>query len=179
MKHISSCVAGAAAVVLALALPCTAMAASTGGSSGGTSTPVCQSGFVYDPQTKSCIKADSGLLDDERLLEAGRKLADLGRYDEALGALTAVKDPNNSMVLTMIGYATRQLGDMDSGLAYYQQALAIDPQNADAREYLGEAYAESGRIDLARAELAKVEAICGTACEQYEDLAEAIELHAD
>ena len=177
MSKASSVLAGAGLAALVLAFSGTADAASSGGS-GGTSTPVCQSGFVYDPATKSCIKVDSELLDDERLLEEGRMLAGLGRYNEALGALTAVKDPNNSMVLTMIGYATRKLGDVDSGLAYYQQALTIDPNNADAREYLGEAYAESGRLDLARAELAKVEAICGTECEQYEDLAEAIELYA-
>jgi tetratricopeptide (TPR) repeat protein len=74
----------------------------------------------------------------------------------------------------MIGYSKRKLGNFDEGVAYYQQALAIDPNNADTREYLGEAYVETGRMDLAKAELASVQTICGTECEQYEDLAAAI-----
>jgi tetratricopeptide (TPR) repeat protein len=83
------------------------------------------------------------------------------------------------MVLTMIGYAKRKSGSFDEGMAYYQRALAIDPKNANTREYLGEAYVEKGRMDLAKAELAKVEALCGTECEQYQDLAKAIAGQSD
>jgi len=85
-----------------------------------------------------------------------------------------VRNPD-SMTLTMIGYATRKLGSYDEGLAYYEKALVLDPNNVNTHEYLGEAYAEKGKFDLARIELAKVEAACGTACEQYVDLANAIE----
>ena len=46
------------------------------------------------------------------------------------------------------------------------------------REYLGEAYVTQGKLDLAKAELAEIEKRCGTTCEPYEDLAEAIE-HAE
>jgi tetratricopeptide (TPR) repeat protein len=85
-----------------------------------------------------------------------------------------VQNQNDSKVLTMIGYAKRKLGSVDEGMAYYQRALAIDPNNADTREYLGEAYVQTGRMDLAKAELANVQALCGTECEQYQDLAAAI-----
>ena len=46
--------------------------------------------------------------------------------------------------------------------------------NINTHEYLGEAYAEKGKLDLAKAELVKVSAVCGTTCEQYQDLAKAI-----
>ena len=78
------------------------------------------------------------------------------------------------MTLTMIGYATRKLGNYDEGLAYYAKALALDPANVNTHEYLGEAYAEKGKLDLAKAELIKVAAVCGTTCEQYQDLSKAI-----
>ena len=52
--------------------------------------------------------------------------------------------------------------------------LAINPNNANTREYLGEAWLTKGRTDLAEAELVKIAAITGTASEQYEDLARAI-----
>ena len=75
------------------------------------------------------------------------------------------------MVLTMIGYSTRKLGDTEGGIAIYQQALAIDPNNVNTHEYLGEGYLVAGRVDLAKAELVTVQKLCGdTTCEQYQDL---------
>jgi len=178
MANVSSLLARASLVALALSIAgavSPAFANSSGGSgSSGGSTPSCKPGYVYDANTKTCVKASSGLLDDEQLYQQGRALALDGHYEKALGALAAVQNQNDSRVLTMIGYAKRKLGNFDEGVAYYQQALAIDPGNADTREYLGEAYVETGRMDLAKAELANVEALCGTECEQYQDLAAAI-----
>ena len=78
------------------------------------------------------------------------------------------------MVLTMIGYSKRKQGNWEEGVAYYRQALAINPNNANTREYLGEAWLTKGRADLAKAELIKIAAITGKESEQYEDLAKAI-----
>ena len=180
MAKVSSFLARAGLVALALSIAGAvgpAFAASGGSSSGGSSgasTPSCPTGYVYDSNKKACVKASSGLFDDKQLYAQGRALALAGRYAEALDALTAVRNQNDSMVLTMIGYAKRKSGSFDEGMAYYQRALAIDPKNVNTREYLGEAYAEKGRMDLAKAELVKVEALCGTECEQYQDLAKAI-----
>ena len=78
------------------------------------------------------------------------------------------------MVLTMIGYSKRKQGNWDEGVGYYHQALAINPNNVNTREYLGEAWLTKGRVDFAKAELIKIGAIAGTDSEQYEDLAKAI-----
>jgi tetratricopeptide (TPR) repeat protein len=151
-----------------------AFAASGGGSSGGgSSTPSCPKGEVWNSHQGKCAKSTSSL-DDKQLYTQGRDLALAGRYAEALTALEAVKNQNDAMVLTMIGYSKRKLGNTDEGLAFYQRALAIDPNNVNTHEYLGEAYAEKGKLDLAKAELVKVAAVCGTTCEQYQDLAKAI-----
>ena len=151
-----------------------AFAASGGGSSGsGAGTPGCPSGEVWNSHKGKCAKNTSSL-DDKQLYTQGRDLALAGRYAEALTALEAVKNQNDAMVLTMIGYSKRKLGNYDEGVALYQQALAIDPNNVNTHEYLGEAYAEKGKLDLAKAELVKVAAVCGTTCEQYQDLAKAI-----
>ena len=188
MANVSSFLARAGLVALALSIAGAvgpAFAASGGSSSGGGSgssggsTPSCPTGYVYDSSKKSCVRANSGLFDDKQLYAQGRALALAGRYAEALDALTAVRNQNDSMVLTMIGYAKRKSGSFDEGMAYYQRALAIDPKNVNTREYLGEAYAEKGRMDLAKAELTKVEALCGTECEQYQDLAKAIAGQSD
>jgi tetratricopeptide (TPR) repeat protein len=166
--------AAAIGVAIGIAIASPAFAFSSGGSSSGAaSTPACKTGYVWDAKKNSCVKATSGLLDDKQIYTQGRDLALAGRYQEALDALGAVKN-KDSMTLTMIGYATRKMGNYNQGLAYYQQALALDSNNVSTREYLGEAYAEKGHIDLANAELVKVEALCGTECEQYQDLAKAI-----
>ncbi len=151
-----------------------AYAASGGGSgSSGTSTPACSTGYVWSTAKSKCVKATSSNMDDKTLYAQGRDLALAGRYQEALDALEAVKS-QDSMVLTMIGYSKRKMGNYDEGLAFYQKALALDPNNVDTHEYLGEAYAEKGKLDLAKAELVKVANVCGTTCEQYQDLAKAI-----
>ena len=42
------------------------------------------------------------------------------------------------------------------------------------REYLGEAYVIKGDIARAEEQLQAIERICGTGCEEYQDLAKAI-----
>ena len=133
----------------------------------------CKPGYVYSDKTKSCVKVAAGLLDGKELFAEGRALAKGGYYSQALAVLAAA-DQKDSMVLTMIGYSKRKLGQWDEGMTYYRQALAINPNNANTREYLGEAWLTKGRNDLAEAELVKIAAITGTASEQYEDLARAI-----
>ena len=78
------------------------------------------------------------------------------------------------MVLTYIGYSKRKLGKVDEGIAYYHQALAINPNNLNTREYLGEGYVAAGRTDLALDQLSKLEELCGPDCDQYEQLELAI-----
>ena len=163
----------ALAGVLTLALGATAFAAS-GGSSGGSDPIVCKTGYVYSKAKQICVKAGAGLLDDKALYEQGHALAKAGHYAAALTALYAIEDQDDSMVLTMIGYSLRKSGNWDDGVAYYDRALAIDPNNVNTREYLGEAYLAKGRIDLAQEQLDKIEAIAGTDSEQYVELAFAI-----
>ena len=150
-----------------------ALAASGDSGGGGTPQPVkCNKGWTYDQYKHACVKNQS--LNDQQLYEQGRALALAGAYENALDSLGAIRDKNDAMVLTMIGYSERKLGNYDGGLAYYAKALAIDPNNINTHEYLGEAYAEKGQLDLAKAELVKVAAVGGMATEQYQDLAKAI-----
>jgi hypothetical protein len=156
---------------------------STGGgaSAGGggifrSFTPdVCPQGYVLDQRRHVCVRARAGILPDDELYAQGRALALAGFYESALPILEAVTRGDDSMVYTMRGYATRKLGHFEKGMALYQTALAIDPNNINTHEYIGEGYVSVGRLDLARAELVKLEKLCGTGCEQYSDLAEAIE----
>ena len=155
--------------MVALAVP--ALAASSGGSS---STPTCKAGMVWNKAKGICEKASSGLFDDKTLYEQGRALALGGDYGDALILFAAIRDQEDSDVLTMIGYAKRKSGAVEEGIGYYHRALALNPSNVNTREYLGEGYVAMGRLDLAQAELDKIGTLCGEDCDQYLDLAAAM-----
>jgi tetratricopeptide (TPR) repeat protein len=162
-----------AAAAGAIMIGAPAFAASSGGS-GGSSETTCKAGMVWNQAKGICEKASSGLFDDKTLYEQGRALALAGDYGSALTLFEAIRDKQDSDVLTMIGYSKRKSGAVEEGIGYYHQALALNPDNVNTREYLGEGYVAMGRLDLAQAELDKIGAICGESCEQYIDLAAAM-----
>jgi tetratricopeptide (TPR) repeat protein len=141
---------------------------------GGSDAPKCKRGMVYDQRKQMCVEAEAGIIDDESLADYAYALARSGRYEEALDALDLMRDPETAEALNYRGYATRKLGRVEEGIRYYKQAVALDPNYTLVREYLGEAYVTQGRLDLAALQLAEIEKRCGTTCEPYQDLAEAI-----
>lgn len=136
--------------------------------------PNCPKGQVWDSKTAKCVLQTSKATSDTDRTDYAYRLAKDGRYDEALALLNTLQNPNTAKALNYRGYATRKLGRTDEGISYYLQSVALDPNYAQVREYLGEAYVIKGRIDLAQEQLVKIKALCSTTCEEYEDLAEAI-----
>jgi tetratricopeptide (TPR) repeat protein len=171
-RNLPTRLGAAVAMVLLAGTFATGAAFAVSGGGGSSNTHDCKDGTHWSKSAAKCVPNGSSQLDED-LYEEGRVLALAGHYQEALDALGAVKN-KDSMTLTMIGYSKRKMGNIDEGMAFYQKALAIDPDNINTREYLGEGYVAIGRPDLAKVELAKLEVLCGTDCEQYQDLAKAI-----
>jgi len=147
----------------------------SGAGSGSGSAPIkCERKFAYSETRQGCVRVDSGLIDDEKLYEQGRALALAGHFANALDALLAVRRQSDTRVWTMIGYAQRKMGRADESMASYKKALAIEPNNLDALEYLGEGYVAVGDLGHAQVQLSRIEQICGRDCEQYRDLQAAI-----
>ncbi|MFJ3485345.1 tetratricopeptide repeat protein [Pseudomonas sp. NPDC090202] len=136
--------------------------------------PNCPKGQVWDSKTRKCAMQTSRATSDADRTDYAYRLAKDGRYEEALTLLDTLKNPDTAKALNYRGYATRKLGRTDEGIGYYLKSVALDPHYAQVREYLGEAYVIKGRLDLAKEQLAKIETLCSTTCEEYEDLAEAI-----
>lgn len=193
LEPISILKAIAVAAALAFGLAAAPALAAGGGGSGGGATPAveCTSNHYYSETKKICVAMPScpqgqvfdtkkeacepkQAINEEDLYRVGHDLALAGQYQDALDVLGSIRDKNDAMVLTMIGYSTRKLGNTEEGIAIYHQALAIDPDNVNTHEYLGEGYLASGRVDLAEAELDTLARLCGTTCEQYQDLQKAI-----
>jgi tetratricopeptide (TPR) repeat protein len=145
-----------------------------GSDSSSSDTPTCPSGKVYSKQKQMCVDAQSNLIDDQSLTTYAYVLAKEGRYEEALQTLDRLENPNTAEALNYRGYATRKLGRVEEGIGYYLKAVALDPDYTLVREYLGEAYLVKGDIASAKAQLVEIEKRCGTTCEPYGELAEAI-----
>jgi tetratricopeptide (TPR) repeat protein len=158
----------------ALALSSAAYAAGEGGGGSSPASNNCKTGQVWDKTKKKCVQAQSGVLPDEELYQQGRALAKEGRYDWALQVLAVIQNQDDPRVLNYTGYSHRKAGRLEIGISYYRKALALNPNFNLAREYLGEGYVAAGRIDLAQAQLSEIAQRCGTTCEEYKDLAEAI-----
>ena len=119
---------------------------------------------------KKCRKAAGYAMNNEELYAAGYQLAKAGDYQGALEFLNDGTDKNDTRFLTMIGYSTRKLGKVDEGMAFYAQALAIDPNSVTTREYLGEAYLQKKDVSSAKAQLVEIQNRCGTTCESFTEL---------
>src|SRR6201985_1693804 len=158
-------VLGAAAIVPAFA---------AGGGGDPPPPPTCAKGQVYNAKKNACVKAERGALPDEEMTQYAYALAKQDRFQEALNVLDLLENPNTSKALNYRGFATRKLGRTEEGISYYLKSVALDPNYAQVREYLGEAYVIQGKFDLAKDQLATIEKLCGSDCEYYEDLASAL-----
>ncbi|RMD88624.1 MAG: tetratricopeptide repeat protein [Alphaproteobacteria bacterium] len=119
----------------------------------------CADGEYFDWSSKTCKKPrEQGSVDDDILYRAVRELAYAGRHESSLMLIAAMSEEaqNSDRVLTYLGFNYRKLGNVDLGLHYYRKALAINPDNILVRSYLGQYYAETGAIELARAQLSEI-----------------------
>ncbi len=148
------------------------------GGDNSTTMPTCRKGKVWDKHKKKCVVVKkSSQLDDENIYQAGRDLALLQRYDEAIVILSYAQNKNDPRVLNYLGYSHRKAGRVDVGLGYYKEALRIDPDYTLVREYMGEAFLQKNDVTSARDQLAEIEERCGRQCSEYTELAMMIEKH--
>ncbi len=95
-----------------------------------------------------------------------------GEYQAAFNdlTLTAAAAGPHPDITTYQGYTQRKLGNYDVAKSYYALALAVDPNHKGANEYLGELYVETGEIEKAKKQLAKLEEICSFGCIEENEL---------
>ena len=149
----------ALAIMMMTALPFAAFAAGSDDTAPPTVTQTsedCKDGQIWDEKTKLCVAPETtGMNDDQRFL-AVRELAYAGRPDDALRVLASMTEGKTDRVLTYLGFANRKAGRLEEGLAYYAQALSQNPDNIQARSYLGQAYVDMNEMVLASAELDQI-----------------------
>lgn len=106
-------------------------------------------------------------------ISRAEKLIEAKRWEEAIAVLKKAvqRDERNADIYNWLGYAERNRGNTDAAFEYYERALRIDPRHRGAHEYVGEAYLLVGKVDEAKEHLAILKKLCGTKCEEYQDLA--------
>ena len=134
-----------------------------------------EAAIAAGPQAQSAVEpevrlASAGALDATyvaavSLINEHRYEAAIAKLDDALWAAGPHPD-----VLTYLGFANRKLKRYDQAEAYYRTALGIAPTHRGALEYYGELKLERGDVAGARANLAKLEGICGFGCHEVDEL---------
>lgn len=112
-------------------------------------TKICKGKRVWDENKKRCVRPKKSSLNQHGLWDAARELAYAGRAQDAQAVLSVMADQQGSLVLTYWGFTHRKLGNLELAQAYYDQALAQDPDNILARSYMGQGLVEQGKYGAA------------------------------
>ncbi len=145
--------------------PAAPAATGTGTSTTTTTSPTTGWNFPTVPEGRAAYAAAVGLINEQRYSEA---MVQLDRAQTAIGP--------HPDILNYKGFTSRRLGRINDALAYYREALAIDPNHRGANEYLGELYLQMGRLADARVQLAKLDHLCAYGCAEHEELSHFIDL---
>ena len=160
----------AASLMIAAAVPAAAESTKTQTSKDiGPASAGCDRFAKATAAWTGCVGQARADMPSDEAFYAGYWLAKSGNYAEALRYLTKAAD-DDERVLTYIGFSTRRLGDVDGALPFYNRALALNPDYAVARAYLGDAYLTKGEPLKAKGELAEIGRRCGRSCAEYAEL---------
>ena len=77
-------------------------------------------------------------------------------------------------VYNLMGFSLRKTGDYQQAYTFYRKALDFDPDHKGALEYQGELYVETGQLEKAKENMARLQKLCPAGCEELEDLEKAV-----
>ncbi len=125
-------------------------------------------------KAKAKAKQKDTRLDQDQVYSVAYWQAKGGEHAAALATLRTAANQGDPRIQTLTGFTLRKLGRVDEAMGYYQRVLAAHPDRTTTRQYLGEAYLQMGDVIRAREQLAEIGKRCGTACEDYQLLADEI-----
>ncbi|MBL4905902.1 MAG: tetratricopeptide repeat protein [Sneathiella sp.] len=106
----------------------------------------------------------------------GKQYIEQENWQAAIQSLSKVvaKDKDDADAFNYLGYANRQLGNLEIAFEYYHKALDINPRHKGANEYVGEAYLQVGNLIKAEEHLSRLDNICTFGCSEYTMLKRAV-----
>jgi Flp pilus assembly protein TadD len=120
--------------------------------------------------------SDESSTESAEVYAEAKALIDAENYVAALPILLNIiaTDAENADAWNLLGFTNRKLGNLDDAALAYSTALTLNPDHLGALEYQGELYLQTGQPDLAKANLTRLQGLCGD-CEEAEDLALAVQ----
>ena len=99
-----------------------------------------------------------------------------GENDKAIELLLGAikKNPKNIFFLNNLGISYYNKKDLVEAEYYFKRALEINPKHAGILSYQGELYLETGRLDMAKENLIKLNEYCIFNCTERNELRDAI-----
>lgn len=122
------------------------------------------------------VGPDNSTLANDPDYRAAEAFIQQNKYAEALPHLLSIERDikNNADVYNYLGLVYRKHRDFITAKQYYDRALTIDPEHRGALAYQGEWFLETGDAKAARANLARLTALC-LGCRETRELREAME----
>jgi len=103
--------------------------------------------------------------------QAARALILSGKYEAGIAAMKSLGYDDHPDVASSIGFAYAKLGKLNDARAWYNKALAADPNHLATWGNSGALYLVEGDVAKARGDLERIKALCGGAtCREYQEL---------
>ncbi|MEO6582017.1 MAG: hypothetical protein ABIN68_04320 [Sphingomicrobium sp.] len=112
----------------------------------------------------------------QQMLVQGQSLLVAGKFeaaDDALETALAV-DPRNRAAFVVLARVAQKQKLFGKAIRFTNKALALEPGDRDALAVQGEAMVELGAVPRARDNLAKLQKLCPSGCQQLAMLSAAI-----
>ena len=108
----------------------------------------------------------------EKQYDRAVKFIEQDKFKRAVPLLKKVvkAEPQNANAWNWLGFASRNMQDLETSEMAYARALEIDPKHKGALEYQGELKLMQKDLKGAEANLAKLVALCPTGCDELDDL---------
>ena len=145
-----------------------------------SSTPVTaqysgQAGGM-DPSGNATFGGGNASSGDFGIYAAGLRLFNAQKYDEAIPFFEKVLEgePQNVKILEKLGYSQLMTGDYPGALGSLQKALSVDEDNKRVHQDLGEVYLATHDRASADIQMAALNQLCPSGCDEKDALAKAI-----
>jgi tetratricopeptide (TPR) repeat protein len=107
-------------------------------------------GGKEEKEEQDSAAEDRGADEAAAAYERGMQLVKEARYQEALERFRAAakREKGNPEYLNMVAYSLRKVGNLEDAFETYARVLAMKPDFAQAREYLGEAHIQAVLLQI-------------------------------
>ncbi len=107
---------------------------------------------------------------------AGKAAMEKKNWTEAVKRFhqAALRAPDSADLQNYLGFAYRNLKQMDLAFKHYKRSIELNPRHRGAHEYIGEAYLLVNDLPGAERHLATLRSICLLQCEELADLEKAV-----